>query len=158
MSLHCVSLPSDQGPFLFYILTNSTLWKKKKKVPYPNDSNKAYVNTCTGRRSHSPYTVRPSLKKMFVWHCLPRVSLCGSFGQLFFFFFFLNIYYLHMDGNSKKKSQIWKIIFLSSSKTGESVGNAKQTIFYFGPNKNKCIFAVRQNECFKHHLSFGETW
>ena len=43
------------------------------------------------------------IKKMFVWHCLPRVSLCGSVGRLFFL---INIYYLHMDGNGKKiKSQ-----------------------------------------------------
>ena len=69
--------------------------------------------------------IRPSLKKMFVWHCLPRVSLGGSVGQ----HFFKNIYYLHMDRNGNKK-----IFFLSSGKTGESVGNAKQTIFYFWPN------------------------
>ena len=31
----------------------------------------------------------------------------------------------------KKKSQILKKKFLSSRKTGESVGNAKQTIFLF---------------------------
>ena len=59
---------------------------------------------------------------MFVWHCLTRVSLGGSVGR----HFFLNIYYLDMDGNVKKKK-------LSSSKTGESVGNAKQAIFYFWP-------------------------
>ena len=29
----------------------------------------------------------------------------------------------------KKKNHIWKNFFLSSSKTGESVSNAKQTIF-----------------------------
>ena len=70
---------------------------------------------------------------MFVWHCLPRVSLSGTVGR--HFIFFLNIYYLHMDGMVKKnkKSQIWKKIFFLSSKTGESVGNAKQTIFYFWP-------------------------
>ena len=43
-----------------------------------------------------------------------------------------------MDGNGKKKkSQIW--IYkkhLSSSKTGESVGNAKLTIFYFWPDQD----------------------
>ena len=34
-------------------------------------------------------------------------------------------------GKKIKKSQIWKKkIFLSSSKKGESVGNAKQTIFF----------------------------
>ena len=75
------------------------------------------------------------LKKMFVWHCLPRVSLGGSVGR--HYFLFLNIYYLHIDGNGKKKIYIYrkfgKKIFLSSSKTGESVGNAKQTIFYFWP-------------------------
>ena len=39
-----------------------------------------------------------------------------------------------MDGNGKKKSLgKKKKFFLSSSKTGESVGNAKQTIFYFWP-------------------------
>ena len=70
---------------------------------------------------------------MFVWHCLPRVSLGGSVGR--HFFLFLNIYYLHIDGNGKKKKNLrfgYKK-FLSSSKTGESVGNAKQTIFYFWP-------------------------
>ena len=43
-------------------------------------------------------------KKMFVWHCLPRVSLGGSVGR-FFVVVFSNIYYryLHMDGNGKKK-------------------------------------------------------
>ena len=35
-----------------------------------------------------------------------------------------------MDGNGKKISDVVKNIF-SSSKTGESVGNAKQTIFLF---------------------------
>ena len=35
----------------------------------------------------------------------------------------------------KKKSQIWKKK-LSSSKTGESVGNAKQTFFIFGLREN----------------------
>ena len=34
----------------------------------------------------------------------------------------------------KKKSQIWKKKNLSSSKTGDSVRNAKQTIFYFWPH------------------------
>ena len=70
---------------------------------------------------------------MFVWHCLPRVSLGGLVGR--HFFLFLNIYYLHMDRNGKKNNNLrfgGKII-LSSSKTGESVGNAKQTIFYFWP-------------------------
>ena len=43
------------------------------------------------------------LKKMFVWHCLPRVSLGGSVGRHNIIYFFLNIYYLHMDGNGKKK-------------------------------------------------------
>ena len=40
-----------------------------------------------------------------------------------------------MDGNGKKKKNLrfGKKIFLSSSKTGKSVGNAKQTIFYFWP-------------------------
>ena len=54
------------------------------------------------------YQSEAKLKKMFVWHCLPRVSLGGSVGR--HFFFFLNIYYLHMDGNGKKikKSQIWR--------------------------------------------------
>ena len=52
---------------------------------------------------------------MFVWHCLPRVSLSGLVGRLFF----LNIYYLHMDGNGKKKkkkSQIWIKNFLVAAK------------------------------------------
>ena len=31
------------------------------------------------------FCMRPSLK-MFVWHCLPRVSLGGSVGRQFFFF------------------------------------------------------------------------
>ena len=68
---------------------------------------------------------------MFVWHCLPRVSLGGSVGQ----HFFLNIYYLHMDGNGKKNKNLrfGKKNIFSSSKTGKSVGNAKQTIFYFWP-------------------------
>ena len=35
----------------------------------------------------------------------------------------------------KKKNLIWKKKNLSSSKTGESVGNAKQTIFYFWPSR-----------------------
>ena len=77
---------------------------------------------------------------MFVWHCLSRVLLGGSVGRIFFFFF--NIYYLHMDGNGKKKK---KLRFgkqnLSSSKIGESVGNAKQTIFYFWPSL--CQIAAR---------------
>ena len=34
-------------------------------------------------RTHS----QAKLKKLFVWHCLPRVSLGGSVGRLFFFFF-----------------------------------------------------------------------
>ena len=63
---------------------------------------------------------------MFVWHCLSRVSLGGSAGR--HFFFFLNINYLHMDGNGKKKIKKF-FFFFSSSKTDESVGNAKQTIF-----------------------------
>ena len=33
----------------------------------------------------------------------------------------------------KKNLRFGYKIFLSSSKTGESVGNAKQTIFYFWP-------------------------
>ena len=48
-------------------------------------------------------------------------------GPLFFF----NIYYLHMDGNGKKNLRFGKKNSFSSSKTGESVGNAKQTIFLF---------------------------
>ena len=32
------------------------------------------------------------LKKLFVWHCLPRVLLGGSVGRHFFFFFFFDIY------------------------------------------------------------------
>ena len=43
------------------------------------------------------------------------------------FFLFFNIYYLHI--NVKKKSQILKKK-LSSSKTGESVGNAKKLFFF----------------------------
>ena len=38
-----------------------------------------------------------------------------------------------MDRNGKKKFRFGKKFFLSSSKTGETVGNAKQTIFYFWP-------------------------
>ena len=69
---------------------------------------------------------------MFVWHCLPRVSLGGSVGSALFLFF--NIYYLHMSGNGIKNNKISDLEKnLSSSKTGESVGNAKQTIFYFWP-------------------------
>ena len=52
--------------------------------------------------------IKAKLKKMFVWHCLPRVSLGGSVGQ--YFFLFLNIYYSHMDGNGKKKSDLKKKI------------------------------------------------
>ena len=38
----------------------------------------------------------------------------------------------------KKKNLIFgKKNFLSSSKTGESVGNAKQTIFYFWPKEDQ---------------------
>ena len=80
---------------------------------------------------------------MLVWHCLPRVSLCGSVGQLFF----LNIYYLNMDGNGKKKSkksQIWRKKNWSSSKTGGSVGNAKQTIFYFWPGVHLRLYMIEQ--------------
>ena len=50
------------------------------------------------------------------------------------FFLFFNIYYLDIEGNGKKKSQILKKKKLSSSKTGESVDNAKKTIFYFWPS------------------------
>ena len=52
-----------------------------------------------------------------------------SVGRHFFFFF--NIYYLHIEGNGKKKISDLKKKKMSSSKTGESVGNAKQTIFLF---------------------------
>ena len=68
---------------------------------------------------------------MFVWHCLPRVSLGGSVGWLSFFK--KKYYYLHMDGNGKKKISDLEKKSFSSSKTGEMVGNAKQTIFYFLP-------------------------
>ena len=44
---------------------------------------------------------KAKLKKMFVWRCLPWLSLGGSVGR--HFFSFLNIYYLHMSGNGKKK-------------------------------------------------------
>ena len=37
----------------------------------------------------------------------------------------------------KKNFRIWRKFFFSSSKTGESVGNAKQTIFFFlAPSQN----------------------
>ena len=54
-------------------------------------------------------------------------------GQSFgIFFFFFNIYYLRIEGNGKKKNlRFWKKKKLSSSKTGESVGIAKQTFFLF---------------------------
>ena len=53
------------------------------------------------------------------------------------FFLLFNIYYLHIEGNGKKKSQILKKK-LSSSKTGESVGNAKNIFFFiFGPVCNE---------------------
>ena len=84
------------------------------------------------------------LKKLFVWHCLPRVSLGWSVGRHFFFFFEIYLKWLkrqnfpddemiQMDRNEKKTnvSDLGKIFFLSSIKSCESVGNAKQTIFYF---------------------------
>ena len=46
------------------------------------------------------FVLQAKLKKMFVWHCLPRVSLLGRSVGIFFFF---NIYNSHMDGNGKKK-------------------------------------------------------
>ena len=42
-----------------------------------------------------------------------------------------------MDGNGKKKISDLEKKNLSSSKTGESVGNAKQTNFYFWPKCQK---------------------
>ena len=62
------------------------------------------------------------------------VSLGGSVG--IFSSFFLNIYYCTWTEMVKEKyiSDLEKKN-LSSSKTGESVGNAKQTIFYFWPNR-----------------------
>ena len=41
-----------------------------------------------------------------------------------------------MDGNGKKNLRFGKKKNLSSSKTGVSVGNAKQTIFIFGLREN----------------------
>ena len=79
--------------------------------------------------------IGPSLKKCLFGIAYPGFHLVGqSVGIIYFF----NIYYnLHMDGNGKKKKKIiisdLKKKKLSSSKTGESVGNAKQTIFYFWP-------------------------
>ena len=89
---------------------------------------------------------KAKLKKMFVWHFLPRVSLCGSVGGSAFLF--LNIYYLHMDGNGKKKNLRFGKKNLSSSKTGESVGNAKQTIFFnFGLRQ---IFVIDSSSQLSH--------
>ena len=52
-----------------------------------------------------------------------------------------------MDRNGKKKTNSLidlEIFFFSSSKTGESVGNAKQTIFYFWPRYIElvCFFGL----------------
>ena len=91
------------------------------------------------------FSTEAKLKKMFVWHCLSRVLLGGSVGR--HFFFFLNIYYLHMDGNGKKKNNLrFGKKKLSNSKTGESVGNAKQTIFYFWPDTAHMLWVVLKND------------
>ena len=46
----------------------------------------------------------------------------------------------------KKKSQF----FLSSSRTGESVSNAKQTFFYFWPKNMKFLLIY----CFNHLIKW----
>ena len=78
------------------------------------------------------HVIWAKLKKMFVWHCLPRVSLGGSVGRHFIFFF--NIYYLHMDGNGKKnkKSQIWKKIFFLVAKQVSRSAMPNKQFFIFG--------------------------
>ena len=45
-----------------------------------------------------------------------------------------------MDGNGNKKINLgFAKKNLNSSKTGESVGNAKQTIFYFWPQRKQLV-------------------
>ena len=81
------------------------------------------------------------LKKMFVWHCLPRVLLEGSVGRHFFLFLIFTICTWPEMVKRKKILDLEKKN-LSSSKTGESVGNAKQTIFYFWPEKEVELFLL----------------
>ena len=84
---------------------------------------------------------------MFVWHCLPRVSLGGSVGRHFFFFF--NIYYLHMDGNGKKRKKISDLErknFLVAAKQVSRSEMPNKLFFIFGPeplvikNDTKCKY------------------
>ena len=72
--------------------------------------------------------------KMFVWHCLPRVSLGESVGRRSaFFLFFLNIYYLHMDRNGKKNNlRIWRKFFWSSTKQVSRSAIPNKLFFIFG--------------------------
>ena len=72
-----------------------------------------------------------TLVRPILWHGLPRVSLGGLVGRRFFFFF--NIYYLHMDENGKKTYvlRFGKKKILSSNQVSRSAMPNK-LFFIFG--------------------------
>ena len=89
---------------------------------------------CIYRLKAGFLVTRPSLNECLA--LLPTQGITWWVGQSGFFFFFLNIYYSHMD---RYGSHIWKKKKLSSSKTGESVGNAKQTILTLKSNESSRV-------------------
>ena len=79
---------------------------------------------------------------MFVWHCLPRVSLGGSVGVIFF----LNIYSLHMDGNGKKKNlRFGKKNFLVAAKQVSRSAMPNKPFLIFGPMVRPLCLNIRSH-------------
>ena len=107
---------------------NIMIFNRKLTVLQLEKKQQKYIRwACFRNERRSSCAIRPSLKKCFCL-ALPTQGFTWWVGRSPFF---LNIYYLHMDGNGKKNLRFGEKK-LSSSKTGESVGNAKQTFFFFG--------------------------
>ena len=69
-------------------------------ISLPENLSSALSTKSDTNRAVQPRKIGPSLKKYLFGIAYPGFHLVGRSA-----FFFLNIYYLHMDGNGKKKKK-----------------------------------------------------